>query len=140
MAKLRDKIESELENIDQVLTELPNHADLQNLSTLEVAGVAALLQSFYNGVENVIKQILTSKDVPIPTGPSWHRDVVNLAYEHGMISQQTKGNLGDYLAFRHFVGHAYAFDVYPPRLVPLVQHIGGVYEQLRTDLRSILES
>lgn len=79
MADLKNKIESELENIDEVLYALPNHLDLPKLSKLEIAGVGALLQSFYNGIENIIKQVLAAKSISIPTSSSWHRDLINEA-------------------------------------------------------------
>jgi len=55
MDKLSQKINAELENIDEVFKEIPSHQKLPYLSTLELAGVAALLHSFYNGIENILK-------------------------------------------------------------------------------------
>jgi len=49
MADLRERIQAELENIDQTLINIPDKNALSTLSTLELAGVAALLHSFYNG-------------------------------------------------------------------------------------------
>lgn len=60
MTKLRDRIDAEFENIDASLQHLPDAGRLPLLSDLELAGVAALLNSSYNGVENILKQI------PIP--------------------------------------------------------------------------
>ena len=57
MASLSQKIQAELENIDEIFNEMPSHSKLPSLSTLELAGVAALLHNFYNGLENIIKQI-----------------------------------------------------------------------------------
>jgi hypothetical protein len=55
MANAREKIETELENIERVLADLPKPDSLKNLSSLELAGAAALIHNFYNGVENVFK-------------------------------------------------------------------------------------
>jgi hypothetical protein len=53
MANAREKIEAELENIERVLADLPSPDSLKQLSSLELAGVAALIHNFYNGIENV---------------------------------------------------------------------------------------
>lgn len=51
--KLSKKIHAELENIDEVLEQIPSYEKLPFLSTLELAGAAALLNNFYNGIENI---------------------------------------------------------------------------------------
>jgi hypothetical protein len=82
MADLREHIHAELENIDRALEKLPPERDLKGLSALELAGTAALLHSFYNGVENVLKQLLKGQEIPIPTGETWHRDLVEATFGH----------------------------------------------------------
>jgi len=52
MAKLKDRIEAELDNIQEVLNRLPSVTKLSSIKDLELAGVATLLHNFYNGVEN----------------------------------------------------------------------------------------
>lgn len=93
MAKLNEKIEVELDNIEQVLSELPDADKISRLSTLELAGVAALLHSFYNGIENIVKQIVLSEGKSIPTGNSWHKELMAQATESEIISEQTKTGL-----------------------------------------------
>lgn len=72
MAELKYKIEAELENIDKVFKVIPSHDKLPTLPILEIAGVATLLHNFYNGIENIIKQILSSKRITVPEGNSVH--------------------------------------------------------------------
>ena len=76
MANLSDRVNAELENIQQVLDKSPPIDKLNKLSVLELAGVATLLHNFYNGIENVIKQIAQDKKLIIPAGQSWHRDLL----------------------------------------------------------------
>lgn len=138
MADIKERIQAELENIDKVLKDLPGAHELSNLSTLELAGVAALLQSFYNGIESVVKQVVTARGLPIPSGNSWHRDLIETAYEASVISQRTRKHLAEYLAFRHFFSHAYAFALQPSRMEPLVENAPAIFSSLKTDMESVL--
>lgn len=134
MANLRDKIEIDIENLNRVFEELPKHEILSQLSTLELAGVATLLHNFYNGSENIIKRILIERGISIPQGISWHKEILNLAVDEGIISHQIKEKLGEFLAFRHFFSHAYAIDLYAERMEPLVKSAPALYEIFKIEI------
>ncbi len=55
MASLIEAIEAELENVRGVLSALPDKDRLVRLSYLELAGSAALIHNFYNGIETCLK-------------------------------------------------------------------------------------
>ena len=139
MAKLNDRIEAELENIQQVLKQFPPASKLSSLSTLELAGVATLLHNYYNGIENVIKQIARAKGFSIPTGQNWHRDLLDLALTRSIINQTVGKSLKQYLAFRHFFSHAYAFYLESDRIVPLVKSAHNVFESFKRRIRKFLK-
>jgi uncharacterized protein YutE (UPF0331/DUF86 family) len=134
MADLKKRVEAEFENIDRVVAELPDANLLSDLSGLEVAGVAALIHNFYNGAENVLKQILTARGQQLPEGSSWHRDMVNIAVAEGILSESTASELRRYLAFRHFFSHGYSFDIDENRLIPLVKGIRQTLADFKTDI------
>ncbi|MCK5147276.1 hypothetical protein KAR48_11005 [bacterium] len=134
MVKLIDKIEAEFENIDNILIELPSFNKLPYLSLLELAGVAALIHSFYNGIENILKQIIKHENISLPIGSSWHRDLLTISEQNRILSRETIVLLGEYLAFRHFFSHAYALDLYPEKMEPLVLQIGKINLMFKAEI------
>jgi uncharacterized protein YutE (UPF0331/DUF86 family) len=138
MAKLSDRIEAELENIQEVLNRLPSVTKLSSIKDLELAGVATLLHNFYNGIENIIKQVVTSKGVNIPQGASWHRDLLDLALKHQVINKTTWESLKRFLGFRHFFSHAYAFHLEADKMRPLVQAAPKLYVSIKKSIQMFL--
>ena len=138
MGNLSLKIQAELENIDEIFNEMPSHSDLPKLSILELAGVAALLHNFYNGIENILKQIFVSQKLSVPDGQSWHKDLLEKAAKEEIISDDCKNHLGQYLAFRHFFSHAYALDLYPEKMEPLVENSKELYSIFKNDINKFL--
>jgi uncharacterized protein YutE (UPF0331/DUF86 family) len=138
MTSLRERVAAELEAIDRVLSELPANASASSLSALERAGVAALLHSFYNGLENLLRLMVRARGLQVPAGDSWHRDLVGLAVTEGLIRADTAQGLRPYLAFRHFFAHAYAIYLQLDRLEPLVRNAQRVYAWFREDVDRVL--
>ena len=135
MADLLERIQAECENIKQVLAELASANSLEKLSTLELAGVATLIHNFYNGIENILKQILLHQGIKLPTGPSWHRELLDIAESVNVISSSTLQELRRYLAFRHFFSHGYAFDLKVEIIKPLAQDADKVFESFQCDFK-----
>ena len=116
---------------------MPLHP-LHELSPLELAGVAALLHNFYNGIENILKQLCYAENIPVPAGQSWHKELLQTAVEKRFLTEETGRALQPYIAFRHFFSHAYALDLYPERMVPLTEKITTVYRQFKDEIESKL--
>ncbi len=135
MADLKQRIEAECESVEQALAALSKVKSISKLSSLELAGVAALLHNLYNGIENLLKQALLHLGAGLPTGPTWHRDLLDLARERGVVCGEVVELLKPYLAFRHFFSHAYALDLDSERMDPLASGARDAYEKVRDDLQ-----
>jgi uncharacterized protein YutE (UPF0331/DUF86 family) len=138
MANLREKVEVELENISRVLDELKIAENEPNKTTVELAGIGAFLQHFYNGVENILKQILNSQDIQIPRSDSWHQNLLIQSQNIGMITETTKKQLAEFLAFRHFFSHAYGFILDEKELMLLIPKAFKTYTTFKDEIDSYL--
>ncbi len=134
MASLRERVEAEFQQIDEALRELPPVERIHELSGLELAGTASFLSAFYHGVENILKQALLNKAVTLPVGATWHRDLLQAACTHAIISADTRDRLAPFMAFRHFFTHSYGFELDPQRLAPLLQEVAPLYTAFRTEV------
>jgi uncharacterized protein YutE (UPF0331/DUF86 family) len=136
MPDYRLRIEAEYEAIENTLSALPDRP-LSTLSQLELAGVAALLHNFYNGIENIVKQVFQEKSLPIPQGESWPRDLLLAAAEKNIISDRLLNNLKQYLAFRHYFSHAYALELFPERMEPLAKDAVALFNEFKQQIDKI---
>ena len=137
MADYRAYIDAEYEEIEKTLSSLPTKP-LHKLSKLELAGVAALLHNFYNGIENVLKQAFRIKNIQTSQGESWHRDLLLRAIEENIVSETLSDELKRYLAFRHFFSHGYAIDLSPDRMEPLILDASKVFKNFKTEIDKTL--
>lgn len=138
MGSLREKVNVEMENISIVLEELKKTKDKPNKTLVELAGIGTFLHNIYNGVENILKQILSSQGIQIPISDSWHQNLLMQAMEKRIITETTKKRLAKYLAFRHFFIHAYGFLLDEEELKLLVDNVFDVYSSFKTEIDTFL--
>jgi hypothetical protein len=111
---------------------------------IELSALAAMLHSFYTGVENILKRIVLELDGTLPGGDSWHQDLLATvvhptAARPSAISHDLRDRLGEYLSFRHVFRHAYSFSLQWEKMAGLVLECDEVFGQLETELDVFLE-
>jgi len=89
---LSRKIEVEVENIEKVLSIIEKYKN-KSYSELELAGIATYIHNFYNGIENIIKQILKSKNINLSNSYSWHRDILLQSKKENIIDDNLYNDL-----------------------------------------------
>jgi uncharacterized protein YutE (UPF0331/DUF86 family) len=85
----------------------------------------------------VIKQAFAAKGLSIPTGQSWHRDLLLEAVKKKIISESLADALKSFLAFRHFFSHAYALDINPERMQPLTTSTSTLFKQFKSEIEKL---
>jgi len=100
---------------------------------IELSALAAMLHSFYNGIENIFKRITLELGDPMPASGSWHKELLDgmtlpTGNRGAVLSPQLRGRLKEYMEFRHVFRHAYTFDLRWDRIKTLVL---GCEETLR---------
>ena len=139
MATLKEKIIAEEQNISQTIEKLNRTFSKKKRSSAELAGVAMFLCNIYNGIENILKLILKSKVVPIPSSDRWHKELLELSVSKRIISKDLSDKLVDYLDFRHFALQSYALILDEVELKPLVDNIPNVYDNFTSEINAVLE-
>lgn len=133
MVNYRGYIEAEYEAIEKTLAAIPQKP-LSQLSKLELAGVAVLLNNFYNGVENILKQVFKKLSLKLPEGPAWHQDLINSSINENIISEVLAEEISEYMGFRHFVAHGYAFNLNTERIQELTDSVLNTFKKFKEEI------
>lgn len=145
--KVQDEIELEIKRIEKLLqnyTPLLNEIKTQEPNFIELGSLAALLHSFYNGLENIFTRIARKIDQKMPKGEMWHLQLLEQMArqtekrKYTIISDETYKDLRKYLGFRHFSRHAYAFDLEWQLMQDLVKRIEDVKERTLDEIKSFI--
>ncbi|MBL8187280.1 MAG: hypothetical protein JNK38_04700 [Acidobacteria bacterium] len=117
--KLHKQIAVELQQLNHLLEvhqPLLDKCANEAPSEIEISALAAMLHSFYTGIENIFKRIVLESGEALPVGEAWHRSLLDLITRPGsartaVISTPLRDKLREYLRFRHVFRQAYSFDL-----------------------------
>ncbi len=138
MGKLPDEILVEQENIETILKNLFEATKRKEKTIIELAAIGTFLHNFYNGIENILKQLLKRKGIKIPQTPNWHKELLSLSVKHKIISNKLSDELYEYLAFRHFFIHSYGFKLEEKYLTILTDKVSSVWKKFYKQIKSKL--
>ena len=106
MVDITRQVAAEKENVEKALVNLRDAMGRREKSVVELAAIATFLHNIYNGIENILKQVLRAKGTEIQKSDTWHKDVLNLSVSLGIIPEKLSDDLYEYLTFRHFFVYA----------------------------------
>ena len=138
MDKVPKQILAEKQNVEAALDNLNKALARTNKSTIELAAIGTFLHNIYNGIENILKQIVSLKSIEIPKSESWHKDLLNLSVSKGIISEELANQLYEYLTFRHFFIHSYGFMLEEKHLEGLAKNINDIWKEFMSEISSSL--
>ena len=127
MDNLPKQLLAEKENVDMAMSNLKEALSRDERTVIELAAIGTFLHNIYNGVENILKQILKSKGITVPKSDTWHKEVLNLSVSQKILSEQLADSLYEYLTFRHFFVHAYGFMLDEDQLKDLANNISDIW-------------
>jgi hypothetical protein len=144
--KVISQVEFEIGQIDHLLETYAGlllEAQQSTPNLVEITALAAVMHSFYNGLENVLLSIAKGLDSATPTGTQWHRDLLTQITQPTpsrgpVLTADTAHRLADYLGFRHFYRHSYSFVLDWEELRPLVVSLKQIWEQSKYELYEFL--
>ena len=145
-AELQRYFETERRQINRLIDEYrPLLARLaaREPDGIERSALAAMLHSFYTGVENIFKRIATASDGGLPDGRNWHRDLLASmarpgAHRPAALSQAARLALRPYLDFRHVFRHGYGFDLQWEKMSGLVRGCEETWRLVQKDLAEFM--
>ena len=139
--QLKEYCEAEFENIDTVVFELFSiiKTAKSEYSTAELAAIATFIHNCYNGIENILKRILSFNQIEMKETPTWHKDLLKTSLDIGIVTNDLYSTLSDYLSFRHFFVHAYSFTLRWDELKPLVQDLEKTLKTFRSAIYNFID-
>ena len=139
-------IKFEIGQIDQLFTayaDLFEQLENEAPSMVELAAIATILHSFYNGIENIFRRIAKGIDEKIPEGVAWHRLLLAQmtkpnSSRQAVLTAKSENQLKQYLNFRHFFRHSYSFVLDWDEMKDLALSVEAVWEETKSELLAFL--
>lgn len=144
LAKQINVEREQLRRLIQIHSRLLANCSSQPPSEIELSALAALLHSFYTGVENIFKRVAVELEGEAPRGEAWHRQLLDsmavpTKLRGPLISESLRDTLSEYLAFRHVFRQAYSFDLRWEKMSALVLNCENTFRQLEAELEVFLQ-
>lgn len=143
---LRDEIEEELANIDNLQDNLQRIQSKNLDKDIKTRLSASILDDFYLATEKIFKKIAQEIDEELPGGDDWHKKLLRLMTielpetRPKVIDKELFHQLEAYLRFRHLTRNIYGFQLDLDRFKHLIDNLDEVSNELNTQLNKFLDS
>jgi hypothetical protein len=145
---LKAKIVFEISQIDKLLDDSKPLLDLCKLKTpdfIEMSAAALVLHSFYNGIENILVLIFKYYNEQLPKSNKWHMELLDRAFiseenRKQIFNNEIQETLEEYLKFRHFIRHAYGFQLEWERMEELIKRMENFWIVVKENIDNFIEN
>lgn len=140
---LAERIQGEVLELDRVVQRsLTGWARSRQMpeEDMYLDGVALNLHSFYSGIERLFELVAQRIDHNLPTGQTWHRDLIELMAQDvsgvrpAVVGKQRVRALDEFRRFRHLVRNAYTMNLVPEKMSGLLMSLDEEWQLLRAEL------
>jgi hypothetical protein len=139
MDELIENIRAQMADVETTLGLLGATLGRARKEQAEWMAIAGFTCNVYMGVENILKNALRAKRVKVVlSSASSHRDLLDLAAAHGLVTKDMRRSLDEYRGLRHVIHHGYGFRLSPTRLEPLASAAPAVWGKLRRQIERAL--
>lgn len=128
------------------LSAIAHEAEAEDPDFRTVIAAGALLQQFYNGVENILKRLSHFLGQPLPEGDRFHITLLDRftvptqpPYPP-LLDADLAADLDHYRQFRHVFRQIYSFDLQWSRFQQGVVEAEGVFDRFAARVQATLEA
>jgi hypothetical protein len=142
--ELADRIRGEVTDLGRIVQRSSKawlHAQkTPNEQDFYLDSAALNLHGFYSGLERLFELIARHVDRELPTGETWHRDLLQQIARDAkdirpaVISQESAMVLDEYRRFRHLVRSVYTLNLEPGKMENLISSLPGLWSQVQAEL------
>lgn len=127
-------INSELKSLEQIYLDIMNFPKLgtsDEINNYDKAAIALLISQFYNGIENLLKQILKFNNIRIANSEDYHVKIIETFRNDKNLPQIfTDSNINGFTIlrrFRHYVFHGYSFKLEWDKLLLAIETLPDIF-------------
>jgi hypothetical protein len=146
-SKLAERIDFEIKQLHQLCKEGRRLIDGSKINPPDLAdrwALGAMLQAFYNGIENIFKQVAATYDGKPSKSNQWHADLLTLMSHSttkrpAVVSQNLYEIVRKYLGFRHIFLNIYTHELRWESMADLVAQVDRTLTILENELHLFIE-
>lgn len=115
------------------------------MTRAELLVLGVNLHAYYTALETLLERIARHVDGDIPSGPSWHRDLVlQMRLElpgvrPAVIPSTALIDLDELRKFRHFFRNAYVLDLDPVRTIEHAQRVENTHPPVAAGIATLFQ-